>query len=243
MQESRARKRLSRLISFRSIPGFLAALFRPFIWLVDRVAEAQFLHDNFPSAVAIVDAAITRAEYISTLWITVSGFLWLGVLILWPDIMERLAVRLGETEVLLRVWRPLTKSEISNLAERLAAIGKRTILITHNDAIDCSDLAEDFTEAFQRAGWSLPRKPGVSWGSIGARGISLRGKPNETLCFSIAKAINDATYITPEIGEPLAEKEQEASTEERPTIKNPRVPIDALLAVAPMRRKPRSQLN
>lgn len=203
------------------------------------MAEAQFVRDNFPSAVAIVNAGLGWAEQMNPLLVPALGLVWLTGLIVWPEIMERLANRLGETNVLLRIWRPLSEGEINDLAKTLKTLGQRTILIVHNDAIDCGDLAEDFMEAFQRAGWSLPRKPGVSWGSIGARGISLRGKPDDGLCFAIAKAIHEATYIAPEIGEPLAEKEQSASAEGRPTINHPTVPIDASLAVMPMRRKPK----
>jgi len=237
-----ARERSRRLLSFKALLGLILLFGEPItegvVWLIDRLSELQFVHDEAPVAANYLQAAAHRLALMNSFVFPLSGLAFLILLVLWPDLKEKVATSLGDTNVLLRAWKPFTSGEIDALTRRLLSLGKHTILIVHNDAVDCGDLADDFAEAFERGGWKLPRRPGVSWGSIGARGISVRGKPDDDLAHALATIIAETTYVIPELGEPLPAEEQLASIEEPPAAPNNRISIDVRLAIMPKRRRP-----
>jgi hypothetical protein len=128
-----------------------------------------------------------------------------------------------------RSWRLLSESEKDKLTSRLAKLGSIRVGVGYNDKLDCSDLADDFTEVFQRAGWKQPLQPGVTYASIGAKGIAISGKAGSQLAPMIQRAIAETTYIHPGIGEQLPAN---AHVSERVNDKPIYYEIDVMLLVA-----------
>jgi hypothetical protein len=112
------------------------------------------------------------------------------------------------------------------------------VLLGYASAVDCADLADDFMEVFQRAGWSLPTRPGVPYNSFAARGFLVRGKPNDTISPLLIRAIEEATYITTESGPSLSDAESLAATGKHENGLEIKVPIEVIILIAFMRRKP-----
>jgi hypothetical protein len=219
-----AKRRWQPLVSGRAIFGWLLALGGPILWLIDRLSELQFVHDMWPFGVCYVRAVLHGLAHANILLIPLAGIGWLTILVMWPEVMSFLAKDLGEINILLRTWRPLNEQEKDAVAGRLLKLGQHTIQISHNDAIDCADLADDFVEVFQRAGWSVPSPPGVSWDSIGARGIAVSGRSNNPLSTTLSRVIEDTTYLT---------VDGTSSIQEHPSTQT----LDIIILVAPMRRR------
>jgi hypothetical protein len=102
-----------------------------------------------------------------------------------------------------RKWRPLNDQEKTGLAKRLATLGVHRIGIGYRDSTDCSDLADDLTEVVQRAGWTQPVAPGVTYDSIGAKGVAVHGKVDDQLASLVRLAIAETTYVKTTVGKAL----------------------------------------
>jgi len=83
-----------------------------------------------------------------------------------------------------RAWPSLTRQQISDLRNRLAATpaiienrDNRKIVIVREEFPDCANLADDLAEAFKAAGWDITG-PYKIWGKI-ANGIWVGGPQND----------------------------------------------------------------
>jgi len=219
-----AKRRWQPLLSRKAIFGWLLTLGALILWLIDRFSEVQFVYDMWPHGVSYVRAISHKLAHGNVLLVPLVGIGWLTVLVMWPEVMSRLAKDLGETNDLLRTWRPLNEQEKDALAARSSKLGQHTVQISYNDTIDCVDLADDFVEVFQRAGWNVPSPPGVSWDSIGARGITISGRASNSLATTLSRIIEDTTHLT---------VDKTSSINEHPSTQA----LDIIILVAPMRRR------
>jgi hypothetical protein len=66
--------RLRRVISWKSLPGWIAAIISPLFKLLGHISTMAWLYSLLPQ----------WAKGMNIYWITAAGFLWLTILILWP---------------------------------------------------------------------------------------------------------------------------------------------------------------
>jgi hypothetical protein len=131
--------------------------------------------------------------------------LFYAMFLAWRDeheIIEKAALKTGAVE---RNWRPLNEGEKDALATRLRKLRKCNVSLGYSDKTDCSDLAEDFTEVFRRAGWYQPAGAAVTYDSIGARDVVVMGKKSDQLASIVVRAISESTYIKPVLDDTLEE--------------------------------------